>query len=165
MCDRYLENLHRLYPELAAGAELPEGPLPRIQLRFAETFARWMIRLPEEGVVARRRGKIVAEGWAIWYLFDRDAEGEFLDYYSCHRMTGDEHVRLREDGSEEHLDALRELRIMSPDPEEDKRWEREFDEENRRVAEMLAAKGFCIEGDEPGSAIIHRFLLTGGMDD
>jgi hypothetical protein len=69
------QRLHQLYPELAAGAEVPAGPLAKLKLIFAQWYAFWDICLPEEDVVGRRRGKIVKRGWAIWYLFGSDDKG------------------------------------------------------------------------------------------
>ena len=42
--------LHNIYPELATGADLPNGPLPTIKLNFAQTFAHWEISLPEKNL-------------------------------------------------------------------------------------------------------------------
>ena len=137
-----IENLHRLYPELAAGSEVPHGPLGLLNLRFAECFAAWGIGLPEEDVVSRRRGSIAAVGWSISYLFGSDANGEFLDYYSHHRMTSDSHVRLYADGSEAGLPSMRDLRPCSEDPVEDERLKAEYFDHNHHVAEMLREKGF-----------------------
>ena len=53
-----IKQLHQIYPELAGGAEVPNGPLPIIKLKFAESFATWGISLPEDDVANRRRGKI-----------------------------------------------------------------------------------------------------------
>lgn len=38
------------------------------------------IPLPPEDVKEKRRGKILAAGWAICYLFGTDEQGEYLDY-------------------------------------------------------------------------------------
>jgi hypothetical protein len=152
------QRLHQLYPELAAGAEIPAGPLGRIKLSFAESFAMWDICLPEEDVVNRRRGKIVKAGWAIWYLFGSDEKGEYLDYYASHRMTNDRHVRIYADGQCEGLPAISEFHLVSQDPQENARLEAEYYAENRRVAAMLEAKGFGLKGDEPGGVEINRFL-------
>jgi len=38
---------------------------------------------------------------------------EYLDYYASHRMTNDRHIRLREDGSEEHLPMVSTMRPAS----------------------------------------------------
>lgn len=160
MNERRRAQLFRRYPELAAGADLPAGPLGRIKLHFAETFSYWNIALPDEDVAARRRGKICEAGWAIWYLFGKDERGEYLDYYSAHRMTGDDHVRVHEDGQVEYLDAMLEFCLTSPDPVENERLHREHREENQRVARMLEEKGFGITGDEPGAVQINRWLRT-----
>lgn len=136
------ERLHQLYPELAAGAEIPAGSLGRIKLLFAESFAMWGICLPEEDVVNRQRGKIDKAGWAIWYLFGSDEKGEYLDYYASHRMTNDRHVRIYADGRSETLRAISEYHLVSQDPKENDRLKAEYYAENRRVAEMLQAKGF-----------------------
>ena len=87
-----------------------------IEERFGRTFAPWGITLPPEAVQARRRGKLVEDGWAIWYLFGEDERGAHLDYYASHRMTDYRHVRLREGGPAESLPTIRTLRIASKDP-------------------------------------------------
>jgi hypothetical protein len=153
------EFLHLTYPELAAGAELPHGPLPRIKLDFARGFGLWHIALPEPDVVARRRGKICKGGWAIWYLFGEDEKGEYLDFYSAHRMTNDSHVRLYENGDPVSLPELKSFRIGSHDPEVDARLKAEHLAENRRVQALLQAKGFGLTGDEPGGVQIQRYQL------
>jgi len=149
--------LHNIYPELATGADLPNGPLPTIKLNFAQTFAHWEISLPEKNVINRQRGKINQAGWAIWYLFDADEKGEYLDYYSAHRMTDDGHVRVYENGESESLDAIAGMRPCSSDPEENAQMKKEQHEEDNRIEAMLEAKGFGIGGDEPTSVQIQRY--------
>lgn len=155
-------KLYRRYPELAAGADEPNGPLGQIKLHFAETFSYWNLALPDEDVAARRRGKICEAGWAIWYLFGRDERGEYLDYYSAHRMTGDDHVRVYEDGEVEYLEAIESFCRTSWDPVEAERLSREAAEANARIARMLEEKGFGVSGDEPGGVGMVRWLRTGG---
>jgi hypothetical protein len=135
-----LKRLHRLYPELTAGAEVPSGALGKIKLLFAEEFAMSDICLAEDDVVDRRRGKIDKGGWEISYLFGSDEKGEYLDYYASHRMTNDRHVRIYADGRREDLAALQDFRRASQDPEEDERLQEEFYAENRRVLDMLKEK-------------------------
>lgn len=136
-----------------------------IEQRFGRTFAPWGIALPPEDVEARRRGKIVASGWAIWYLFGEDGRGGYLDYYASHRMTDDRHVRLREGSPTEHLPAIRTFRIVSQDPVEDARLKAEYHEHNRWVGRMLKEKGFGVAGDEPLSVQVNRHLRLGGEED
>lgn len=132
--------------------------------QFRRDFGHWGIVLPPDAVKGRRRGKILAAGWAIWYLFESDERGEYLDYYACHRMTGDRHVRIREDGSEEDLPTVESMRPASREPQEDARLRAEHLAQNRRVAKMLEKKGFGMEGDEPGGVQINRYLVLGRDD-
>jgi hypothetical protein len=133
-----------------------------IEERFNRTFAHWGIALRPEDVDARRRGKIVGGGWAIWYLFGEDDRGRYLDYYASHRMTDDRHLRLREEGPAEHLPTIQTFRIGSKDPEEDARLKAEYFEHNHRVGRMLKEKGFGVAGDESLSVRINRHLRLGG---
>ena len=131
---------------------------------FASRFAHWAIRLPEDHVAQRRRGKINQAGWTIWFLFGKDDRGEYLDYYASHRMTSDEHVRIYADGEVEELEALLSLRLTSQDPEDDRRLEAEYFAENRRISNMLEEKGFLLSGDEPLSNQLGRVLREGKID-
>ncbi len=132
--------------------------MKNIEESFNDNFSHWGIRLPANAVEQRKGGKIVQAGWAIWYLFGRDDQGDYLDYYASHRMTNDRHVRLYASGICESLPAVQGLRFCSNDPEEDARWEAEYFAGNEEVARMLEAKGFGLRGDEPGGVQINRFL-------
>jgi len=134
--------------------------MPRIEEQFADRFKNWGIRLPEEAAEFHTRGKINKAGWSIWYLFGSDEQGEYLDYYATHRMTTDSHTRIREDGSVEGLPALEEMFIGSDNPEEHARLKATFIEENRKIAQLLEAKGFSLSGDEPLSNQIRRIQMT-----
>ncbi len=127
-----------------------------IKSQFDSAFSTWEISLPVEALATRSGGKIVKSGWAIWYLFG--SEGEYLDYYASHRMTDDRHVRIYESGENLDLPAVSTFRPSSQDPDEDARLEAEYLAENQRVAELLEAKGFGLEGDEPGGVQINRVL-------
>jgi len=141
----------------------PTEAVERLAAAFAEEFKSWGFRLLREHMRRRQRGKIVARGWAIWYCFGRDDRGEYLDYYSSHRMTSDDHIRLRPAGEVEALPALPWLRRSSADPVEEARLEAEFRAECRAIADMLKAKGFFIEGDEPGGVAINMLLRSGDI--
>lgn len=156
--DELAEAMKKIYPELASRAKVPNGPLGRIKLHFAQTFARWEIFLPENVVANRQRGKFVQEGWAIWFLFGADENGEYFDYYSSHRMTEDSHERIYEDGRTEYLDAIIGMHQTSLDPQEAARLDAEHLAENQRISAILEAKGFGIDGDEPMSVLVNRHL-------
>ncbi|MCY3985571.1 MAG: hypothetical protein OXF23_00800 [Candidatus Dadabacteria bacterium] len=129
-------------------------------VNFNKSFETWGIELPKEAVENQQRGKIVKRGWTIWYLFGRDEAGDYLDYYASHRMTNDRHVRLYADGSSKVLNSYWSMRIVSDDPEENRRLENEFWEHNERVSLELESKGFGLQGDEHPSTIINRVLTS-----
>jgi hypothetical protein len=126
--------------------------------QFSQDFSSWAIRLPQEDVAQRRRGRINADGWAIWYLFGDDDRGEYLDYYAAHRMTDDRHVRIYADGERVDLPTIQSFRVCSDDPAVDERLDTEFVAENQRVAALLEAKGFGLDGSEPASVAINRIV-------
>jgi hypothetical protein len=138
--------------------------MKKIESRFNELFAPWAICLPPGDIEQRKRGRIVQAGWAIWYLFGRDDQGEYLDHYSSHRMTTDCHERIREDGTHERLPAISTWRLSSEDPVEDARLEAEHFAENQEIEKLLQEKGFGITGDEPGGVQVNRFLRLGKLD-
>lgn len=113
-----------------------------IAYNFAKRFGPWDITLPDKNLKNRRKDYIHNAGWLIQYCFGEDEHGEYLDYYATHRMTDDSHVRIYEDGEEKELPALEGWFLTSEDPEEAKRLESEHHEQNRKVLELLAEKGF-----------------------
>ena len=132
--------------------------MKHIEKRFNDTFSKWNICLPQDALEQCKRGKIVQAGWAIWYLVGSDITGCYMDYYAAHRMTDDRHVRIHADGSCENLPAIHGTRLKSDDLEEDRRLETEFITANAEVSRLLDAKGFNLNGDEPGGVQINRFL-------
>ena len=132
-----------------------------IEAKFNAYFKAWDIVLPPEDIAQRRRGRIFQRGWTIWYLFDADEKGEYLDFYATHRMTDDRHVRIYASGEvDDSLPWIKCVGRCSPDPEENRRLQAEFYAHNQAVAEHLAAKGFGMQGDEPLSAQMNRRLRT-----
>ena len=131
-----------------------------IEEEFNRVFAHWDIELPPGAVESRQVGRILKRGWTIWYLSGLDGKAQYLDYYAMHRMTDDRHVRIYSDGKTEGLDTIRDMRRTSKDPEENKRLAEEFFAHNRKVHQMLEEKGFSFQGDEHGSALVNRYLLT-----
>lgn len=148
-----------------ARREMSDGRMIEIESQFNQTFSNWNITLPLNDIANRGRGKITKAGWTIWYQFGSDEKGEYLDYYSSHRMTYDDHARIYANGEVESLPAIQSARLISQDPEEDARREADYLARNQRTAKMLEDKGFGIEGDEPGNVQINRFLSLGVMEE
>lgn len=116
--------------------------LSQIARTFALRFKMSGLTLPLDDLKHRRRGAIQEQGWLIQYVFGRDGEREYLDYYACHRMTDDTHNRIWEDGEVEGLPALISMRIVSEDPEEDRRLKAEHDARNQAAMAEMERKGF-----------------------
>ena len=89
-----------------------------------------------------------------------------LDYYSSHRMVGDDHIRIYADGTTESLPALCSFYTMPAGctPEQEKRIREEYAAKNRQIAEELEEKGFGLEGDEPGGVDINRYLTLNDVE-
>jgi len=128
----------------------PEKPLPILQATFASMLSRFGHELPDEDVLYRRRGRIGDDddgdygyGDVVTYLFGQDERGEYLDFYMRHRIAGDQHIRIYEDGSSERLEVISPFGPrVSDDPVENERLRREDREEYERIRTMLDAKGF-----------------------
>ncbi|MCK5879149.1 MAG: hypothetical protein KAH24_05195 [Holophagae bacterium] len=116
--------------------------MDKIESKFNEQFQHWQIHLPAEDIKFRQYGAISEWGWEIRYLFGSDGTGDYLDYYATHRMTNDRHVRIYDNGTCESLPTMGQCCLLSDDPKESARLQKEFDERNLQVAEMLKAKGF-----------------------
>jgi hypothetical protein len=138
-----------------------------IEESFNTSFAHWGIRLPADAVKQRKSGRIVQAGWAIWYLCGHDDQGEYLDYYASHRMTNDQHLRLRASGISESLPAMQDFHLCSDDPEEDARLEAEYFARNQEVGRMLEAKGFRLLGRQvaPKSSRIADYKIYFSAED
>lgn len=135
-------------PQLACITEMLRRPLGKLQAVFAETLSYWGHQLPAEDVIHRRRGKLGDEdgdyGWGdtVKYLFGSDEHGEYVDYFLHHRLAGDRHGRIYEDGSTKDLPTIPIGRLGSDDPVVDARLEAESRVEYEQIMAMLEAKGF-----------------------
>lgn len=136
--------------DLARWRAMRAGPLGNIQVTFAKHQSHFGHELPTEDVHLRRRGMLCADedggdygyGDAVRYLFGQDEQGEYLDCYLRHRLAGDQHVRIREDGSTEDLETVPHWRACADDPAEDARLQARYAEVVNRIGRMLHAKGF-----------------------
>lgn len=139
-------------PQLACIREMEKRPLGLLQATFANMHSHFGHQLPDDDVQHRRRGRLGGDddgdydyghGDVVTYLFGQDERGEYLDFYMCHHLAGDQHIRIYEDGSSERLEVISPFGPgVSDDPIENERWRREDGEEVTRIRAMLKAKGF-----------------------
>lgn len=118
---------------LAAGLEVPAR-------YFNECFKHWDIKLPSDAAVTRR-GEIGQKGWGIRWIVGRTKKGVYLEFYAGHRMTDDNHERIYEDGTVEHLETFPSFCVVSDDPIENDRIQKEYMAEKRRIWRRLSRRG------------------------
>lgn len=125
--------------------DVPEDDLPRIAVAFAEYFRWSKLTLPKSVLKRRKRGVIRRKGWLIQYCFGKDERGEYLDFYSSHRMCGDDHRRLRADGRQEELPAMSTMVFFDDTvPGDKERALKESYARNQAIAKLLFEKGFTL---------------------
>ena len=119
--------------------------MDKIENIFEKTFSNWNIKFPENN----ENGYIANKGWLIQYCFGEENGRKYFDYYATHRMTGDDHNRIYEDGQTDELPVYWSSYLTdTPEPEPIrserlKKYEKEaFEEHNKSVTEMLINKGF-----------------------
>ncbi len=136
-----------------------EGAEERIARVFDAQFRHFDILIAPEDVTLGAHRQIARQGWRIIYRVDPDDAGlPSLEYYATTRMTSDTHVRIWSDGHVEDLDAIREAYAYDADiPGSKEAAHADYLQHNRKVADVLAARGLYPGGD------INAFLRTGGM--
>jgi len=111
----------------------------KIRDKFNDTFAMWRIKLPADAVERRERGMCRSRRqMTVRYLFGENEKGPYLDYYARHRIMGESHARIYADGTTKPLPSRRTVFIISNDPKEAERLDREAE----KVEKMLQEKGF-----------------------
>ncbi|MDN5923804.1 MAG: hypothetical protein L0H70_02255 [Xanthomonadales bacterium] len=113
-----------------------------IETQFNEFFSEFGIRLPKDDVLKRKPGRIAESACHIQYLFGADELGAYLDLYATNRFTNPMHMRLRSGQPIENLSTPQESRVVSKNSIEDKMLQAEYFARNRKIDELLRAKGF-----------------------
>ena len=123
--------------------------MENIKKIFNNHFKNWDIQFPENDMNDRKNGFINKAGWLIQYCFGKENGIEYLDYYSSHRMTDDDHIRIYENGETKTLETFRISYLTdTPEPEPIKSQrlkefgKEAFEKHNKEVAEILVNKGF-----------------------
>jgi hypothetical protein len=126
-----------------------------VEGRFAGYFADADIHLPKDAVQLEVPGLIQQDGWTIRYVFGRDTEGSYLEFYATHPTISDTRVRIYGSGEMEDLEALETTYSYDAKiPGDRERAARESRERNTRIAEELRALGLYPDGN------INAYLAT-----
>lgn len=139
-------------------------PLPTIRTIFKERFINFDIFLPDDDVMNRTSGTITKRSWMVKYRFGKEGDREFCEYYANTRfVSGDEHVRIYEDGEQVDLPSLCTGFFCKPGHEEEAR--KKHQEEYRKIFEELTGEGGILaEGPYSGSFVINSACCQ-GIDD
>jgi hypothetical protein len=122
---------------------LSNSNMETIKNIFEHIYKNWNIILPKGKIEKRENGFIQKDGWLIQFCFGIEDGKEYMDYYSSHRMAGDAHERIYENGERKDLSYfLIGYAIDKDDPEQTKINEEKYYEHNRRTAKELINKGF-----------------------
>ena len=138
-----------------------------IKEQFEKHFEAWGVELSDDAIANKTPGSSrQKEGSGlVRYVFGTDPKGDFLEFYSFHRIWGDSHGRIYESGELEHLDTLATMYIVSDDPEETERNKNEMHEHNLQLRDDLEGSGLLSGGPIPMSFEINAYLTTGDRDE
>lgn len=133
--------------------------------KLVEMHPGWDLAI-EPPPAGPRRGFVRQGGGSgrIRYVFGEDERGGFLEFYSFHRVWGDVHARIHENGTVEWMDVLTTAVVATGDPDEDRRLAEAQNRQNRRLLEELDAAGLLSGGPVPGSFEINAALASGLLD-
>lgn len=136
-------------------------PLPNIRNIFKERFINFDILLPDLDVINRTSGTIMKRTWMIKYRFGKEGEREYCEYYANTRfVSGDEHVKIYEDGEQVDLPSLSSGYCYKPGKEEEARIE--YEKEYQKIFQELTGEGGILEdGPYSGSFVINSACSLG----
>lgn len=139
--------------------------MEEIQKVFVERFSHFDLRLPDENLRERRKGPIPYGGSGrIYYIFGREGEREYLEFYAYHRM-GDDPAKIYEDGEGVGLPELCSMYGYDPKVPGDKERKRaEMEKEYRETLQDLVANGLFDDEPVPNSLAINSYLALHGND-
>lgn len=85
-------------------------------------------------------------GWTILVIFATEKNRGFIEFYACHRMTGDSHKRIYENGTIDQLPAHTEWIVFDPNvPNSQEESQKKFIQYNEQIKKDLKEKGLVAE--------------------
>ena len=146
--------------EIGTGNDTMKKSLQKIQKTFRGLYYR-TLEIPEENLRERKPGSIPCGSGRLTFVFGVSEGREYLEYYLHHRISGDSHGRIFEDGRHESLPELSTMYGCNPDiPGDEERSRREMEKNYREVFEDLKKKGLLDAG--PVSLQVNAHLVMKG---
>lgn len=129
-----------------------DKPLEKIRQTFTQLFAKTNLRLPEENLRERRPGSLPWGSGRVLFVFGKEDGREYLEYYAHHRIGGDSHGKIADDGMHASLPVLCSAVCFNPEiPGDEEKKRREMEAEYRKTWEDLERKGLLAAGPGAGS--------------
>jgi hypothetical protein len=84
----------------------PAQYLEKIQTVFMKTFQGSDLKVPEENLRERTGSSIPWGSGRVMFIFGKEEGREYLEYYAHHRIGGDSHAKIFDDGETVSLPNL-----------------------------------------------------------
>ena len=135
--------------------------LQKIQDVFIRLFGHIPLKIPEDDLVQRRKGSMPFGSGRIFYIFDEEAGREYFEYYTHHRIGGEGHGKIYDDGECLDLPTLETMIVYNPNiPGDEKREQAENEENYRKTLADLTTKGMFDSEPMPGSLAMNIHIMT-----
>jgi len=135
-------------------------PAKKIQDTFTKLFERTNLRLPEENLRERTPGSIPYGSGRVLFVFGKENGREYLEYYAHHRIGGDSHGKIFDDGMHVRLPALCSAVCFNPEiPGDEEKQRRAMEAEYRKTWEDLERKGLLDAGPVPAAMALNAHLV------
>lgn len=144
---------------------MPADPREVLVAKLVEMHPGWGVAVeppptgPRSGFVRQQDGS-----GRIRYVFGEGERGRFLEFYSFHRVWGDVHARIHEDGTVESLEVLETAVATTGDPNGDRSLVEAQNRRNRRLLAELDDAGLLSGGPVPASFQIDATLANDLLD-
>ena len=128
-----------------------------------KTFRGSNLKLPEENLRERKPGSIPWGSGRVMFIFGKEEGREYLEYYAHHRIGGDSHAKIFDDGEEVRLPDLCSMFCFDPKLPGDEETQRaKMEREYRKTWEDLERKGLLTAGPVPASLVMNAHLVMTG---
>jgi len=135
--------------------------LEKIQEVFIGRYGHIPLKIPDEDLVNRAKGSMPYGSGRLFYIFGEEEGREYFEYYSHHRIGGNGHGKIYEDGESLSLPTLETGFAYNPNiPGDAERKRAENAEEYRKTLEDLNAKGMFSSGPVPGALVINSHIMA-----
>lgn len=135
--------------------------LEKIQEVFINNFCHLHLQIPDDDLINRAKGSMAFGSGKLFYIFGEEEGREYFEYYSHHRIGGNGHGKIYEDGESLSLPTLETgFAYNSKIPGDAERKRAENAEEYRKTLDDLNAKGMFSSGGIPGSLVINSYIMA-----